>query len=1842
MPATVVLSAVFGSTFMAAAALGAVGYAVATFAINLVATAVISSIIAKRAAKSAQDQSIKQIGNRVQLPPSTDNKIGVVYGTAYMKPIIIDAKISTDQQKMWYVMAFSEAMDSDSVGTFSFGDIYWGDKKLNFDATDRTKVVSWTNSDGTTETQPAGFINVYLYRDGSDVPTNTTQKAYEVLASDQIAEANRWNSSKKMTKLVFAIIEVKFNQDAGITGIAEITATVTNTLTKPGSVIKDYLTNTRYGAGLNINKINTTKLAELDTYSDETITYVPSSGTGTATAPRFRINGPVDTTQNFLANLVDMADASDSWLQWNEAVGQWSVVINRSYLDTDPTSTGIRQVRGDSIIGGIDLTPIDLNETFNSVEIQFPNTKIRDQPGYHYINISEFPNVVRNANEPDNRLSVALPYTNNIVQAQYIAARRLIQSREDLTINFTMDYSGIQVDAGDVIGIHHDRYGWGEYNEFNNQPYGKLFRVTQVQESKAADGSLYARIFASEYNDDVYDDNNIDLRDFTPSLNTGISDPTLITTPATPTITDINSVANIPNFTVNVVIPSTGTTSGMEFWYGTESSLDSGTYRLFQLEIPVGQTAFAKGSTLSLRFNNIEAGTYYIRCRAVGARTKSAFTDAVSITWAPEFISGVIGQDVIVNFTPPVQAVIRTGKFLVPRFAGVNLKAYGQVGGEQISYVDALTDSDPAFINSTWRIGKDNNDGYTTPGVVELTNVAFTLSNITATLDGGVQFPPPSSMTDQLAFVTIPVRFKDAAGNIIQSPNAVGQLFFQDQIGPDLVVNFTPPTLAVPRLGANLVPDFSGVRLKAYAQLGTEQINYSNAVSDSDPLFEPGTWRIASAANNSFTSTGVISLTNVAFTLTDITTTVDGGVLFPAPFAMNSQTAIVSIPVRYKDADGNIDQSSPAAAQLFFQDQGVQGPPGEDGINPGFIDLSASAGGFAETTPDTFSPTSIVIRASAQNINIPIPSWTVTGGTYTISTTLIEGGFNNNTITVSPDSESTVVTVSVNIDLYTKTITLPVSRQGPQGIPGEAAERGFVPLSYIPIGVDPTLATQTQLTNAWTSATSYTPIANDGGSFWYITESISTNTNLTYNGSIWIPAQLQLAGNLIAAGSITANQLNGNSIFTNRLASTNQAGQFGDNTGPGYWLAGDSGDAYFGGNVKIGENLDVEGLITAGTLIARVVDTDVIVPGAVTEGQRVFFEGTRQISAFNPQNETDPVTDAWSEDTRGLVFPTGVSIVPKVDARDGGRIFIEFSTTLYNNRGNNKNLVELWRVGNVITNVQFKKIFFAVDPNAFLSQSGMFFGTPNPRDQDHYLRLYSREFGITRDDYIEGLMVSKDFNYNNVFSWRQEDTGWDVQGSKPWYSTSTAVSHYWLLGDAGRYAHIATSATDYTAYTSSNTLPIPEYGQCQEITPISTGTVTTTPIVNGITSFSKLPYFVTRLYEENYLGKPFSVYKSNFDLFMGDDTGQVYMSRPHLLPKFVKEISVPTGTSKAQINSFALTRAASSATNPDFITVIGVGNDGRIIKSTRPTFTRQETDWVRTTSTGIQSYDYHVGKFSWTESTFGDYNLNGVASNYIYDTNNPSFLASGKQVVAVGDFGTILYSDDYGQTFSKVASGTLENLRSVSLFASPYNPTTNTYLGNQRWWVVGDNGTILNSFNGTTWTANNSLPSEPTEGGQFYTPNIYDSFQTFVREESQEEESYSFGYAYPLWSADDRVVSIGTGTVAGTIDFADIVTNTSTTAIVVSTATSALVWKRLWNLGSNTSPFVNTTATLGSRLTEPSATIGVVINDNNYIADSDNGITYQYHLVVGNMDGITGSTATFATNSYLSVTEFKR
>lgn len=533
----------------------------------------VSKLIAPRGPKGGSQQEDTAQGARIQLPPATNNKLPVVYGTAFIGGSITDAKISNDLQTMWYVISLAEVtntMPGNTPDTYTFDQIYYDGKLVTLSGATVTSLTTNTAGAPEVDTKVNGKIFMYLFPNGSSSGTNTGgQTAIQIMSDAAIPANQRWNQgiytaggqSATMTNTAFMIVKVLYNNDAGTTALGAINVKLRNSRTKPGDCIRDYLLNDRYGCAVPLSQIDTASLTALNTYSDKPIVYTPAGGGPTTTQVRYRFNGPIPTTNNCLDNLQTMVDACDSWMQYSELTGKWKVVMNKGYDETpNPILfNNLYHVTDNNLTDGIQVNPTNLNQTFNEVEYQYPNTNIRDQLDFIFISLQDdYPSLL-SANEPVNKLTLKNDLVNNYVQAKFIAIRRLLQGREDLIVSFQTDYSGIQVEAGDVIRITNGTYGWTN----------KLFRVSNVIEEKDEVGNLFARLSAFEYNSTIYDD-DLDITDFIPELNTGLQDPNIIGQPAAPIIT-LDTANTLNTLTVTGTIPPVGLVRYLEFNYGNSN-----------------------------------------------------------------------------------------------------------------------------------------------------------------------------------------------------------------------------------------------------------------------------------------------------------------------------------------------------------------------------------------------------------------------------------------------------------------------------------------------------------------------------------------------------------------------------------------------------------------------------------------------------------------------------------------------------------------------------------------------------------------------------------------------------------------------------------------------------------------------------------------------------------------------------------------------------------------------------------------------------------------------------------------------------------------------------------------------------------------------------------------------------------------------------------------------------------------------------------------------------------------------------------------------------------------------
>jgi hypothetical protein len=623
------------ATMIAAAVVGATtgfAYYATVFVVNFALSTIVTRIF------SDNPEQQQDMGVRQQVPPSAVNAVPIVYGEAYMGGTFVDAVLSIDQKTMYYVLAVS-SISPNGQFTFDTTDMYYGDRLMTFDGADQTKVISLTDeaSPPNVDTKINGNLFIYLYSSneaGTITPLNGAPAPSTVMGGVDIAAGLRWTGTRQMNGLGFAIVKLIYNRDAETTQLSPITFKVAHYLNgagsaKPGDVWYDYITNKNYGGAVgwlpngsfSSAFVDTASVATLNAYSDQTITFTNSGGSP-STQARYRINGVLDAGESVLSNIDRIMSACDSWMTYNAALGQWSVVVNKA-------ETAAYAFTDNNIIGDIRVSATDITSSINQVEARFPFKENRDQA--NFINIKT-PIILLYPNEPVNKYSVTYDLVNDSVQASYLANRLLEQAREDLIVSFNTTYFGIQVDAGDVVSVTNSNYGWT----------AKLFRVVKVNEASLGDGSLGARLELNEYNAQVYDDQTINQ--FAPVPNSGLPNVGFFSALTAPTVAGFPTVA-FPYFNVTVTVPTTGRVTFLELFYTTTATPAATDWKLLLTATSANSEPFASSSSFVFSNQSLPTGTYYFGYIVGNEISQSIISPlSASFAWNPTGQIGPVGD----------------------------------------------------------------------------------------------------------------------------------------------------------------------------------------------------------------------------------------------------------------------------------------------------------------------------------------------------------------------------------------------------------------------------------------------------------------------------------------------------------------------------------------------------------------------------------------------------------------------------------------------------------------------------------------------------------------------------------------------------------------------------------------------------------------------------------------------------------------------------------------------------------------------------------------------------------------------------------------------------------------------------------------------------------------------------------------------------------------------------------------------------------------------------------------------------------------------------------------------
>ena len=533
--------------------------------------------------------------------------------------------------------------------------------------------------ESTGETQDiSGYMDIYLYSNGSNNPTNTSTSAIDVMNSTGLVYT--WNATKLMSNTVFAIVHVKYNQDRNLISLNQTRFQITNSRTAPGDCFLDYFTSTRYGAAIPVANIDTTSLNNLNTYSNQSFTYTDYNG-NTTTQPRFTFNGSLDTNLKIMQNIQAMADCCDCLVKYNEILGVWGVIVQQ------PTYTVSMDINDTNMIGGITVSPIDLNNSFNIIEVKFPDGTAKDSFNSATFDLATIDPSLLFANEPVNKQSVNLYLVNNNVQAQYLANRMLEAAREDLQIQVEINFIGLELEAGDIVTVTNANYGW----------VAKEFRINKVTQKFSDDGKVTATLNLMEFNAQVYDDKNI--TQFTPSPNTGIGSPTAFGTVPAPVITASYPNIAIPTIIVTPTSSSAGITQYAEIWYSayqyptTSQLIFAGTTAIASNGNPYGLNEVLP----SVEISNLPAGNWYFFSRMVNAIASSNYSLASTLLeWRPTTWQ-YVERYLSVAYADDING---TGFDLNPRnktYYGIFNTSSSTPSSNPVDYAGSWTLADPAF-----------------------------------------------------------------------------------------------------------------------------------------------------------------------------------------------------------------------------------------------------------------------------------------------------------------------------------------------------------------------------------------------------------------------------------------------------------------------------------------------------------------------------------------------------------------------------------------------------------------------------------------------------------------------------------------------------------------------------------------------------------------------------------------------------------------------------------------------------------------------------------------------------------------------------------------------------------------------------------------------------------------------------------------------------------------------------------------------------------------------------------------------------------------------------------------
>ena len=417
------------------------------------------------------------------------------------------------------------------------------------------------------------------------------------VASSLLTTLSSWGSNHKLSGLCYIAFRIKWDADkySNIPNIqAEVegkkieiinenlTVTANQYSTNPAFVLMDYLTNDRYGKGINRGDLDLQSFYDASQVAIEQV--VPHSGAGTINL--FDCNAVIDTSKRIIENTRILLKGMRGFLPYTKGV-------YRLILETSGTST--LSLNSDNIIGGLKVNSEKKNQKYNRVQANFIN------PDKNY----QSDTVVYDTDHATLKAEdggflqegvIDLPTITNVYQAEEFAEIVLERSRNSLTVELIANYEALNLAIGDLVDVTSTITG------FNAKP----FRVV----SMAINPDFSVALSLMEHQDSWYDFSEKTEKDIIPDTN--FPNPFSTQPPASVTLSDQLIAYNDGTVIVALDINITASPDNFVREYQVEYKLNSEADSEYKIH--------AIGTGLKQRILNvIDQQRYDVRVKAINS-----------------------------------------------------------------------------------------------------------------------------------------------------------------------------------------------------------------------------------------------------------------------------------------------------------------------------------------------------------------------------------------------------------------------------------------------------------------------------------------------------------------------------------------------------------------------------------------------------------------------------------------------------------------------------------------------------------------------------------------------------------------------------------------------------------------------------------------------------------------------------------------------------------------------------------------------------------------------------------------------------------------------------------------------------------------------------------------------------------------------------------------------------------------------------------------------------------------------------------------------------------------------